>query len=317
MPRAIVVCFAVVLVGCTRAEATPAGLRVQAELTAPDDAALATALRAAGGVAALDPAALDQVRRVRDRQQISARVFGVADASPAQLPPQPGEALVVPGDAAAAAIDLALLACHGIALPPKVALGVRIVDAASAAAGGAPRPGPGDVGLAVLARQHAALLTTKPATDVVFRLGLIGPIGGDGWPARAFAAARAAAARYPQLAVEARTGDGTNARAEAAMRELLDANVRALVVALADPAPLAAIAARAQELRIAIVAIDPSLAAAPAASVVGSDPAAVGRALGEMARGALADDAAVVLLRCDAPAATAAAFRAALAPKPQ
>jgi hypothetical protein len=36
-----------------------------------------------------------------------------------------------------------------------------------------------------------------------------------------------------------------------------------------------------------------------------------------MARGALADDAAVVLLRCDAPAATAAAFRAALAPKPQ
>lgn len=147
MPRAIVVCFAVVLVGCTRAEATPAGLRVQAELTAPDDAALATALRAAGGVAALDPAALDQVRRVRDRQQISARVFGVADASPAQVPPQPGEALVVPGDAAAAAIDLALLACHGIALPPKVALGVRIVDAASAAAGGAPRPGPGDVGL--------------------------------------------------------------------------------------------------------------------------------------------------------------------------
>ncbi|MFO0278348.1 MAG: hypothetical protein ACK533_13825, partial [Planctomycetota bacterium] len=279
--------------------------------------ALVTALRAARGVAALDPAALDPARRVREREQLAVRVFGVAAASPSQLPPRPGEALVVPGDAAAAAIDLALLACHGIALPPKVALGVRLVDEANAAAGGAPRPGPGDIGLAVLARQHAAQLTTKPTTDVVFRLGLFGSDGADGWPARAFAAARAAAARHPQLAVEARTGDGTNARAEAAMRELLDANVRVLVVALADPAPLAAIAARAQELRIAIVAIDPGLAAAPAACVVGSDPAVAVRALGEAARGALAADDAIVLLRRDAPAGAASAFAAALAAKPQ
>ena len=314
MRRAFAVLLAVVVVAaCARDGASPAGPRVQAALSAPDDAALAAALRTAGGVAAVDPAALDQARRVRAREKSAVRVFGVADAPT----PQAGEALVVPGDAAAAAIDLALLACHGIALPPKVALGVRVVDETNAAAGGALRPGPGDVGFAVLARQHAAQLTTKPTTDVVFRMGLVASDGGEGWPARAFAAARAAAARYPQLAVEARAGDGTNARAEAALRELLAANVRVLVVALADPAPLAAVAARAAELRIAIVAIDPNLAAAPAACVVGSDPAAVGRALGDLARAALPPDAAVVLLRRDAPAATAAAFQSALAPKPQ
>ncbi|MFN9443536.1 MAG: hypothetical protein ACK6DH_14780 [Planctomycetota bacterium] len=321
MPRAFVVLVAAAFfVGCRQDPAPVAAVRIAAVLTAPDDAALVTALRAARGVAALDPAALDQARRVREREQLAVRVFGVAAASPSQLPPRPGEALVVPGDAAAAAIDLALLACHGIARPPKVALGVRLVDEANAAAGGAPRPGPGDIGLAVLARQHAAQLTTKPTTDVVFRLGLFGSDGADvagGWPARAFAAARAAAARHPQLAGEARTGDGTNARAEAAMRELLDANVRVLVVALDDPAPLAAIAARAQELRIAIVAIDPGLAAAPAACVVGSDPAVAARALGEAARGALAADDANVLLRRDAPAGAASAFAAALAAKPQ
>ncbi|MBM3960336.1 MAG: substrate-binding domain-containing protein [Planctomycetes bacterium] len=313
MRRAFAVLLAVVVAACARDVATPAAPRVQVELSAQDDATLASALRTAGGVAAIDPAALDQARRVRAREKSAVRVFGVAD-TPA---PQAGEALVVPGDAAAAAIDLALLACHGIALPPKVALGVRVVDETNAAAGGVLRPGPGDVGFAVLARQHAALLTTKPTTDVVFRMGLVASDGGAGWPARAFATARAAAARYPQLAVEARAGDGTNARAEAALRELLDANVRVLVVALADPAPLAAFAALAAKLRITIVAIDPCLAAAPAACVVGSDPAAIGRALGEMARAALPSDAAVVVLRRDGPAAAATAFRSALAPKPQ
>lgn len=313
MFRAPAVLLAVALAGCAPDAPAPAGPRVTTVLAAPDDAALAAALRGTGAIAALDPGALAQARRVCANDRLAARIFAVADAPT----PQAGETLAVPADAAAAAVDLALLACHGVVLPPKVALGLRVVDEANAAAGGALRPGPGDVGLAVLARQHAAQLTTKPTTDVVFRLGLVAAHEQDGWTARAFAAARAAAARYPQLAVEARAGDGANARAEAALRELLDANVRALVVALADPAPLAAVAARAAELRIPIVAIDPGLAAAPAACVVGSDPAAVGRALGEAARGALGADAAIVLLRRDASAAVAAAFQAALAPKPQ
>lgn len=327
MPRASASSLAVALsvvvwAGACSQEATPDhGLRVAAVVgldasDGPVGDAAAAAVRAskASAVAAFDAHGLAVARRLRAGELPSLRVIAVSESAT----PQAGETLVVPGGAAAAAIDLALLACHGVALPPKVALGLRVVDEANAAAGGAARPGPGDVGLAVLARQHAEQLTTKPTTDVVFRIGLVAADGGDSWPLRAHAAARAAAARYPQLVVEGGgVAAGGPALVAAALRERLDANVRVLVVALADPQPLAAVAARAAELRIPIVAIDPALRAAPAACVVGSDPVAVGRALGEAARAALSADAAIALLRPQGVEAVEAAFRAALAPKAQ
>jgi hypothetical protein len=320
MRRAPAVLFAIAAVlaaaGCRRGDAPATGPRVGAALAEPTDAAVVSAVRdaAAAAIVALDQAALAQARAVRPQCAADMRILGVADATT----PLAGEVLVAPGDAAAVAVDMALLACHGVTLPPKVALGARTLAAENAAAGGVLRPGPGDVGLAVLARQYAPQLATKPTTDVVFRLGIVASAGGDGWPGRAAVAAQAAAARYPQLAVEVRAGDGTAARATALLNEFLDGNVRVLVVALADPAPLAAVAARAAELRIPIVAIDPDLAAAPAACVVGADPAAIGRALAEAARGLAGGEGAFVLLRREpATAAIEAAFRAGLAPKPQ
>ncbi len=307
-------------VGCSPDVAVEGGLRVAAAIgvdagEGPAVAAAAAAVRAGGAivVVALDAQGLAVARRLRAGEAPALRVVAVAE-TPA---PQTDETLVVPADPAPVAVDLALLACHGVGLPRQVAVGLRVVDAANAAAGGALRPGPGDVGLAVLARQHAAQLTTTPTTDVVFRVGMVASVGGESESGRAIARARAAAARYPQLVVEARVGDGTLAHAESALRELLAANVRAIVVALADPAPLAAVAARAAELRIPIVAIEPLLRASPAACVVGSDPAAVGRALGEAARGAAPAGGALVLLRPSGSAAAEDAFRAALAPRPQ
>jgi ABC-type sugar transport system substrate-binding protein len=318
---AVAMSLAVWAGACSQDAALDQGLRVAAVvgLDAPDGpavdaAAAAVRTSAASAVAAFDAHGLAVARRLRAGEQPALRVVAVSEAAT----PQAGETLVVPASAAAAAVDLALLACHGVALPPKVALGLRVVDEANAAAGGAARPAPGDIGLAVLARQHAAQLTTQPTTDVVFRVGLVAADGGDGWPLRAYAAARAAAARYPQLVVDGGgVSAGGPALVAAALRERLDANVRVLIVALADPQPLAAVAARAAELRIPIVAIDPSLRAAPATCVVGSDPAAVGRALGEAARAALPADAAIALLRPQGAEAVEAAFRAALAPKPQ
>ncbi|MBM3973168.1 MAG: substrate-binding domain-containing protein [Planctomycetes bacterium] len=267
----------------------------------------------AAAVVVIDAHGLAVARRLRASAAPALRVVAVAEAQA----PQADETLIVPADPAPVAVDLALLACHGVALPPKVALGLRVVDTANAAAGGVARLGPGDIGLAALARQHAEQLTTKPTTDVVFRVGLVAADGGDGWPLRAHAAARAAAARYPQLVIEGGVAAGGPVRVAAALRERLDANVRVLVVALADPQPLAELAARAAELRIPIVAIDPSLRAATAACVVGSDPAAVGRALGAAARAALPTDAAIALLRPQGAEAVETAFREALARNPQ
>lgn len=320
MSRLLVAWCVAAFAACSSDVAVEGSLRVAAAIGVDDAegpavAAAAAALRTGGAIAvvALDAPGLAVGRRLRAGEAPALRVVAVAE-TPA---PQTDETLVVPADPAPVAVDLALLACHGVALPRQVALGLRVVDAANAAAGGALRPGPGDVGLAVLARQHAAQLTTAPTTDVVFRVGMVASVGGESGPGRAIARARAAAARYPQLVVEARVGDGTLARAESALRELLDANVRALVVALADPAPLAAAAARAAELRIPIVAIEPLLRASPAACVVGSDPAAIGRALADAARGAVPAGSALVLLRPSGSAAAEDAFRAALAPRPQ
>lgn len=319
-PSPVLAAVLAALAACSSEVAVEDGLRVASAIgvddaEGPTVAAAAAAVRTGGAAAvvALDANGLAVARRLRAGEAPALRVVAVAE-TPA---PQADEALVVPSDPAPVAVDLALLACHGVALPRQVALGLRVVDAANVAAGGQLRPGPGDVGLAVLARQHAAQLTTTPTTDVVFRVGMVASAGGESGPGRAIARARAAAARYPQLVVEARVGDGTLARAEASLRELLAANVRAVVVALADPAPLAAVAARAAELRIPIVAIEPLLRASPAACVVGSDPAAVGRALADAARIAVPAGGALLLLRPSGSAVAEDAFRAALAPRPQ
>jgi len=320
MFRPLVACCVAALAACSSDITADGKLRVALAIgiDGADGSAVASAASAMlhGGAAAvvvIDAHGLAVARRLRASAAPALRVVAVAEAQA----PQADETLIVPADPAPVAVDLALLACHGVALPPKVALGLRVVDTANAAAGGVARLGPGDIGLAALARQHAEQLTTKPTTDVVFRVGLVAADGGDGWPLRAHAAARAAAARYPQLVIEGGVAAGGPVRVAAALRERLDANVRVLVVALADPQPLAELAARAAELHIPIVAIDPSLRAATAACVVGSDPAAVGRALGAAARAALPTDAAIALLRPQGAEAVETAFREALARNPQ
>lgn len=255
---------------------------------------LAAAARAGATLAvAEDPASLAvAIAATKAAPPPGLRVVGVADQTLAGG----YEALVVRGDVATTAVELALLACHGVALPPKVALGVRVLTAANAAAGGTLRIAPGDIGFAMLKREHAALLTTKPTGDVVFRIGLVADK--DDWAVRMHAAARAAAARYPQLVVEGEAvTQGPPIAVTAALRQRLDANVRVLVVALVARQPLADVAARAAELRIPIVAIDHALSA-DAACVVGCEPGLVARGLVDAVRAA-AGGGAIALVEGD------------------
>lgn len=192
------------------------------------------------------------------------------------------DAVVVADHGAAAAVDLALLFCSGIAPPPKLPLGARIVNAANQAAGGTTRPAPGDVVLQLLRQQHAGLLSTSPSTDVVFPIGLLR--GADDPTSKAIAASvRAAAGRYPQLELLDRTDAADPAALAPIAREFVQRGVRAILVVLPthDAPPLTAVQTAAAEQNVAVFAIDPSLQCTTATCVVGSDAQILGRAAGE------------------------------------
>lgn len=198
------------------------------------------------------------------------------------------DAVVVADHGAAAAVDLALLFCSGIAPPPKLPLGARIVNAANQAAGGTTRPAPGDVVLQLLRQQHAGLLNTSPSTDVVFPIGLLR--GADDPTSKAIAASvRTAAGRYPQLELIDRA-DSAAATLAPLAREFVQRGVRAILVVLpAQDAPsLTAVQTAAAEQNVAVFAIDPSLQCTTATCVVGSDAQILGRAAGEMLLGTTA-----------------------------
>lgn len=192
------------------------------------------------------------------------------------------DAVVVADHGAAAAVDLALLFCSGIAPPPKLPLGARIVNAANQAAGGTTRPAPGDVVLQLLRQQHAGLLTTAPSTDVVFPIGLL-CCADDPISKAIAAAARTAARRYPQLELLDRADTPGAATLAPSAREFVQRGVRAILVVLPthDAPPLTAVQTAAAEQNIAVFALDPSLQCTTATCVVGSDAQILGRAAGE------------------------------------
>lgn len=253
------------------------------ERSPSDAAAIAAAAKRHPPVAAL--VAFDAGASAAARQAIAAdpllrdaRLFGVG--APAATAPSPRETLVVEATAGEAALEMALLACHGLAVPPRVHVGTRIVDAANAAAGGVMRPAPGDLALVMLRREHAAVLTTRPDTDVVFPIAFV-QWRADAWHDRVHDEFVAVAKRYAQVVLTVYKADGDTSRFTSAMQQCFDANVRAIVIAADDWRALAPLAAAADERRIARLGIDPQGAAAHVTCSLGADQEVLGRALGE------------------------------------
>lgn len=202
----------------------------------------------------------------------------VVDASSDVAPPEDRhDAFVVPDTGAAVAIELALLHCHGQSLPRHLPLGASIL-----LPGGRSQrqPAPGNYVLELLHRQHAELLTTTPRLDVVFRLGFVRLAEDDAFR-RATGEAAAAAARFPQLDLVRRTGDGTAATQLRLGRELLAEGCRALLVVSDDPPELAPLAAACAEQRAALILVDADRVCEHATCTVGADAEMLGRAGGE------------------------------------
>jgi hypothetical protein len=204
------------------------------------------------------------------------------------------ETIVVEDTGAAVAIELALLAANGVALPPVVELGTRTLTAANAAAGGAVRPGPGDFGMAALRRQHADAVTTSPSVDVVFAVAFV-QVGVAGeWHARVRAAVEADARRYPQLALRVEEATSDAGAVAAVVRRCAADGVRAVVVVGAGTLLRDAVAA-ASEAKVAVVALCRSPEAVPGACIVGQSPAVLARAVADAALPAAGAGALVVV----------------------
>jgi hypothetical protein len=265
---------------------------------------------------ALDASALALARRAAP----DIRVVAIGDEPATDAARAALETIVVEDSGAAAAIELALLAANGIPLPPKVQLGVRTLTAADRAAGGTLRPGPGDVGLALLRQQHAAAVTTTPAVDVVFPFALLQLRGADAERVRDELVA--VAKRYPQVALRClEPAADAQALGTLAQRAVHD-GARVLLVAAPD-APLTAVvaaAAGATDARTAVIALDADGDAPGATCVVGQDPALLGGAAAEAARAAVSAGATAVVVHGDRArpvvAARLDAFERALAARP-
>lgn len=235
-------------------------------------------------------AALPHTERGAERPRVPVVAIDAPGASP--LAEAPAVTRIVADHGATAAVDLALLTCHGIGVPPQLLLGASIAHP-----GAAERrlPSPGSLVLELLRREHAELLTDARAHDVVFRCGFV-PLAGDGRHARAAAAAVTAAARYPQLVLERRDGDGTAARQAELGRELLETGCRALLVTADEPATLAPLAAACAERNAALLLVDATAPCEHATCSVGADPDSLGRAAGEVIRQLAPDGAAIVVV---------------------
>ena len=186
------------------------------------------------------------------------------------------------------AVALALLACRGTpAANTAYSIGARTWDQANRAAGGARTLAPADAIVAMLRQQQAAALTTGPADAPLHRVAFVTAPGEAAAQKATRAAARAAAARYPQLELTE-----LHAAAEAA-----DAGAGALIAATRDPSFTRAVAASAVATGAppSIIVLDPMLQDAHQACRIGCAPETIARAAAGRARSLLPEGGELIV----------------------
>ncbi|MFT4515788.1 MAG: ABC-type sugar transport system substrate-binding protein [Planctomycetota bacterium] len=190
------------------------------------------------------------------------------------------DAVIVANSGAAAAIDFALLACNGVALPTtRIEVGSRTITPANRAAGGTLQAGPGDAFLQITRIEHGKLLTTKPETDEVHKVGILQSDATNSGQQRIRRDANVAAARYPQLQLVVTTGTETGDLVQQAQL-MITQGCRVLLLATSDPSQTRAVlatAAKAPDGAVPVIVLDP-LMRDHGTCVIGCSPASLGKA---------------------------------------
>lgn len=198
---------------------------------------------------------------------------------------------------AEAALDLALLLCEGVALPlppdRRLIVGTRVFTRDEPA--GVPVPAPGDLALATLRREHADQLTTTPATDHIFRVGMAQCTDDEPWRQAMREDLLAWAARYPQLAFEYRAADDDTEKQRSIVRDFIAQGFHAILVSPKESLALAAPCKEALQRGIHVVVLDRDLGTGDYSVFVGGDNVAIGRAAGALVRDRLLPDGGTIV----------------------
>ena len=218
----------------------------------------------------------------KQKQRTGVRIVGIGGSDEARKRVADGviDATFLHPTGAAAAIDMALLACSGIAPPRKLLLGTCMFTKATLAAGGTLVPSPGDVMVEALRRQHASVLTTTPTIDVVFRIAMVHRTGGDARQARLGEELKAAAKRYPQIQFDYRAAEGAPDQQASLVRDFIAQNYNAILVAPGDPAALRPVCKDAIAKEIKVIVLGAEFGSEDYTCFVGCDDRAIGKAVG-------------------------------------
>ena len=182
------------------------------------------------------------------------------------------------------AIDLALLLCNGVPIAPesrRLLLGTRIWTRQNQTRGGQPLPAPGDFAIKTLQRQHEAVLTTEPATDEIFKIGVAQCTDDEPWRQAMREDLIAAAARYPQVELDYRSADDDTERQRDLVREFVQQGCHAILVSPKESLALAAACKEALAAGVHVVVVDRELGTDDYSVFVGGDNVQIGRAAAE------------------------------------
>jgi len=235
----------------------------------------------------------------KQKQRTSIRIVGIGGTAQAQKRVAEGviDATFLQPTGAAAAIDMALLACSGIPPPRRLVLGPLMFTKATLAAGGTVVPSPGDIVVGGLRHQHASVLTTTPVTDVVFRIAMAHRTGGEPRRARIGEDLKTAAKRYPQIQFEYHAAEGTPEQQVDLVRDFIAQNYNAILVAPEDPVALRPVCKEAIAKEIKVIVLDRELGSEDYTCFVGCDDTATGRAVGSAIGKLLPKGGAIVELQ--------------------
>jgi ABC-type sugar transport system substrate-binding protein len=249
-----------------------------------------------------DPMAHGALLAARQQRRDGIRFVGV-DALPHE-----GRKYVVDGllDAtieyptcAAEAIDLALLACNGVQFPSQLrelVVGTRVWTRANHA-GGKAISSPGEIMLTNLRHQHAAILTTEPKTDQIFRIGMAQCNDAEPWREAMREQMKAWARRYPQVEFSYRDAANDTEKQRGIVRDFVDQGYNAIIVSPKESGSLASACKDALTKQIAVVVLDRKLGTDDFTVFVGGDNLAIGRAAGETIKELLPNGGAIVELQ--------------------
>ncbi|MBK8095618.1 MAG: substrate-binding domain-containing protein [Planctomycetes bacterium] len=198
---------------------------------------------------------------------------------------------------AAEAIDLALLAANGIELARQYTFGTRVWTRTNLAAGGTPIASPATTMLVALRREHAAILTTEPKTDQIFKIGMAQCTDDEPWRAAMRTDMQAWARRYPQVEFHYRAADDDTEKQRGCVRDFVAQGCHAIIVSPKESLALAAACKEALAAGIRVIVLDRELGSDDYTTFLGSDNVAIGREAGMVIRELLPAGGTIVELQ--------------------